>query len=129
MKVRFSLFNWKWLSDIDTTEVTITDPRQQAGLDPVTIELDFPSLEKKDSSDISKFVAGGRVYYETEILGTSTLYITGKGFFDKEGYVEPPAPGQSKTGLILGITLPIVIGGVAIGLYIYYKKDQKKKKK
>jgi hypothetical protein len=42
---------------------------------------------------VSKFVAGGRVYYETEILGTGTLFITGKGFFDKLGYVEPPAPG------------------------------------
>jgi hypothetical protein len=28
MTVRFSLFNWKWLSDIDTTEVKITDPNQ-----------------------------------------------------------------------------------------------------
>jgi hypothetical protein len=28
MTVRFSMFNWKWLSDIDTTEVLITDPNQ-----------------------------------------------------------------------------------------------------
>jgi hypothetical protein len=93
MKVRFSMFNWKWLSEIQTAEVTITEPNQLAGLEEVQIEVDFPFLEKQDSMGLSKFVAGGRVYYETDILGTSTLFITGKGFFDKLGYVEPPAPG------------------------------------
>jgi hypothetical protein len=46
MKVRFSMFNWKWLSEIYPTEVTITEPNQLAGLEEVQIELDFPFLEK-----------------------------------------------------------------------------------
>jgi hypothetical protein len=78
---------------------------------------------------LSKYVAGGRAYFETEILGTSTLFVTGKGFFDKLGYVEPPAPGKSKVGLILGITLPILGLGIGLGLYFYYNKKQQKKKK
>jgi hypothetical protein len=39
------------------------------------------------------YVAGGRVYFETDILNFNTETMTGKGFFDKAGYVEPPAPG------------------------------------
>lgn len=73
---------------------------------------------------LSKYVAGGRTYYETEISAVSTLFIVGKGFFDKLGYVEPPAPGKSKLGLILGITLPILGAGIGIGLYFYYKKRE-----
>lgn len=64
------------------------------------------------------------MYYETEIMGTGTQYVVGKGFFDKLGYVEPPAPGQSKTGLILGITLPILAILIGGGLY-YYNRKQK----
>ncbi len=129
MNVRFSIFNWKWLSDIKINDVKITDPDVQAGLKEGSVEIDFPFLERYDSMGLSKYVAGGRTYYETEISAVSTLFIVGKGFFDKLGYVEPPAPGKSKLGLILGITLPILGAGIGIGLYFYYKKREQKKKK
>lgn len=67
-------------------------------------------------------MAGGRVYFETEVFNFKTTTLIGKGFFDKLGYVEPPAPGKNKLGLILGITIPIVAISVGIGLYIYCKK-------
>ena len=51
------------------------------------------------------------------------------GFFDKLGYVEPPAPGQSKLGLILGITIPLIVILGGLGLYLYCKKKEKQKPK
>jgi hypothetical protein len=129
MTVRFSLFNWKWLSEINIINIPVTDPNQQAGLDEVIFQLDLSSLEKSDANGDSLFVAGGRVYYETEVFGTGTSQIIGKGFFDKLGYTEPPAPGKSKLGLILGITIPIVAVGAGIGLYCWCKKRAEKRKK
>ena len=73
-------------------------------------------------------MAGGRVYFETDVYNIGTQTITGKGFFDKLGYVEPPAPGKSKLGLILGITIPIVVVLGGIGLYVYCKKKEKQRK-
>ncbi len=74
------------------------------------------------------YVAGGRVYFETDILNFNTETMTGKGFFDKAGYVEPPAPGQSKTGLILGITIPIVVVLAIGGTCLYCRRKEKQKK-
>ena len=82
-----------------------------------------------DSKGDSLYVAGGRVYYETEVFGENTQTVIGKGFFDKLGYVEPPAPGKSKLGLILGIIIPILVLGAGIGFFICYKKKEEKKKK
>ncbi len=64
------------------------------------------------------------MYFETEVIGTKIDPIIGKGFFDKEGYVEPPAPSPSRIGLILGITLPIVAVLTGLGLYFYCKKKE-----
>lgn len=50
----------------------IIDPQQQAGLAEVSTTIDFAALEKSDSDGDSLFVAGGRVYYETEVFGTAT---------------------------------------------------------
>ena len=72
MTVRFSLFNWKWLSEIYPINLAITDPNQQAGLVEVSFPLDLSSLEKSDANGDSLYVAGGRVYYETEVFGTAT---------------------------------------------------------
>ena len=129
LTVRISLFNWKWLSEIFAVNVPVLTPEQQAGLEEVSTTIDFSQLEKSDASGDSLYVAGGRVYYETEVFGTSTSQIIGKGFFDKLGYVEPPAPGKSKLGLILGITIPIIAIIAGASLYICYKKKQEKKKK
>jgi hypothetical protein len=46
MKVIFNMFNWKWLSQIYSSPVDITDPDVQAGLKEAEIAIDFPFLEK-----------------------------------------------------------------------------------
>ena len=126
--VTFTLFDWKWLSNYKNVTVTITDPEQLAGNTNATISIDFPELESSDREGKSHYVAGGRVYFETDVYNIGTTSMTGKGFFDKLGYVEPPAPGKSKLGLILGITIPIVVVLAGIGLYVYCKKKEKQRK-
>ncbi|TNV79791.1 hypothetical protein FGO68_gene10759 [Halteria grandinella] len=126
--VGFTLYDFKWLSNYKVQQVTVTDPQQLAGKDNVTIEIPFPDLEDSDGKGQSLFVAGGRVYFETEVFNFRTTTLIGKGFFDKLGYVEPPAPKPSNLGLILGITIPIVALILGFGIYTLYKKNEKKKK-
>jgi hypothetical protein len=59
------------------------------GLKENSIELDFSKLEESDSKKASSYVNGGRVFFEANIFGYHTYSFTTKGFFDKEGYVEP----------------------------------------
>ena len=56
-----------------------------------TIDIDFRQLEESDSKTGSKYVVGGRTYWEARIAGTDKKSFTTKGFFDKAGYVEPKA--------------------------------------
>ena len=51
-------------------------------------ELDFSKLEESDATGNSKFVVGGRAYFEANLFGYHTSSFTTKGFFDKEGFVE-----------------------------------------
>lgn len=94
----------------------------------MTIEIPFTDLEDSDKNGQSLFVAGGRIYFETEVFNFRTTTLIGKGFFDKLGYVEPPAPKPSNLGLILGITIPILALILGVGFYTLYKKNEKKKK-
>ena len=126
--VAFTLFDFKWLSNFYTKVVNITDAEQLAGLTNSSIDIDFSQLEASDRKGESLYVAGGRVYFETEVFGLQTDTLIGKGFFDKLGYVEPPAPAPSKIGLVLGITIPTIALMAGIGFYIYCKKVEKKKK-
>jgi len=75
----------------------------------------------------SKYVAGGRTYFEVSSLASNIVFFTTKGFFDKLGYVEPPGEDSVNLGLILGLTF----GGLAlIGLIIFficYKRKQSAK--
>lgn len=54
-----------------------------------SIELDFSKLEQSDATGTSKYINGGRVYFEANIFGYHTSSFTTRGFFDKLGFVEP----------------------------------------
>jgi len=47
----------------------ITDPEVMVGLKNASIELDFKSLVESDLSGSSRFVNGGRVYFEANVFG------------------------------------------------------------
>jgi hypothetical protein len=72
-------------------------------------------------------VAGGRAYFEADVLGTSSNSYTARGFFDKLGYVEPPASNKTRVGLIVGLTIgfaALIIGGIVY--FVYWKKKKNK---
>ena len=70
-----------------TTE--IDDPQVLAGNKEASITLDLSKLELSDRTNGSLFVAGGRAYYEAEVLGFKISSFTSRGMLDKLNYREP----------------------------------------
>jgi phosphotransferase system glucose/maltose/N-acetylglucosamine-specific IIC component len=98
------------------------------GLKEGKITIDFTKLEESDARGESHYVAGGRAYFEADVLGFGVTSFTAKGFFDKLGYVEPPPNDNSSLKLILGLTIPLGTIAVAtlVTLYCCWKKKQRK---
>lgn len=128
MKVQFAFSNWKWLSMPYKFEQEVKDPKMITGQTEGKITIDFSKLEDSDAAGDSLFVAGGRTYFEADVIGFNVQSFTAKGFFDKKGYVEPSPSDSSSLALILGLSIPL--GALAIGalitLYCCYKKKQRK---
>lgn len=80
--VQFEFKDFKYLSNVMKTQVIITDPEVMVGLKNASIELDFAALIDSDALDQSRFVNGGRVYFEANVFGYQTSSFTTKGFFD-----------------------------------------------
>jgi hypothetical protein len=53
------------------------------------IRVNFSEIEESDLNNDTYYVVGGRIYFETNVYGSSVISFTGKGFFDKANYVEP----------------------------------------
>lgn len=51
------------------TQVIITDPEIMVGMKSASIELDFAALLESDAQELSRFVNGGRVYFESNVFG------------------------------------------------------------
>jgi hypothetical protein len=64
------------------TQTIISDPEVMVGLKEASIELDFSALMESDAAGSSRFVNGGRVYFEANVFGYQTSSFTTKGFFD-----------------------------------------------
>ena len=67
----------------------IEDPMVLAGIKEANITIDLSKLEKSDKLNDTKFVVGGRAYFEAEVLGFKISSFTQRGFFDKINYQEP----------------------------------------
>ena len=52
-----------------TTQIEISDPEVLVGLKNATIEIDFPALMDSDAAGRSRYVNGGRVYFEANLFG------------------------------------------------------------
>lgn len=90
--MQFDFRDFKYLSNVMKTQVTITDPEVMVGAKTASIELDFKALVESDEAGLSRFINGGRVYFEANVFGYQTSSFTTKGFFDQLGYVEPQKP-------------------------------------
>ena len=62
------------------------------GLVPLEFEINFNDLLMADSTGETRFVVGGRAYFEGLVFGTNTVSFTSRGFFDQLGYQEPSLP-------------------------------------
>lgn len=88
--------------------------------------VDFPEVEATDSIGQTKFVVGGRIYFEAKTYGNATDTFVTQGFFDKEGYVEPVSNSYKRKVIIYTSTsLLIVVCASLGGLYYFfcYKKE------
>jgi len=80
--VQFDFRDFKYLSNVMKTQVVVDDPDVIVGLKEASIELDFAALLLSDEQGASRFVNGGRVYFEANVFGYQTSSFTTKGFFD-----------------------------------------------
>ena len=87
--VQFELRDFKYLSNVYKAQVRISDPLVMAGQKSAAVEIDFGALLESDEAGLSRFVVGGRVYFEANLFGYQTSSFTTKGFFDQLGYEEP----------------------------------------
>ncbi|CDW82059.1 ef hand family protein [Stylonychia lemnae] len=127
-QVQISIFDWKWLSQQANFMKNISDPLILAGLKEDRIEVDFAKLMKSDQEKKSKYIAGGRAYFEADVLGQLIYSYTSKGFFDQANYVEPAAPENITWKIIVGVVVPGVVIGI-IGSIILYCQIKKRKQK
>jgi len=89
-----------------------------AGLRNATVEVDLPALLESDAAELSRFVNGGRVYFEANLFGYQTSSFTTKGFFDQLGYEEPSKPLFNKTVLQTWRTA-IVYAGILLSFLVF----------
>lgn len=54
-----------------------------------TVHIDFSELQNLDASGNSRYIVGGRTYFEASVHGSGVNTFTFRGFFDEEGYEEP----------------------------------------
>jgi hypothetical protein len=128
VKVQFSLFDWKWLSEQALFSDESSDPLVMAGLEEGVVRIEFKRLVESDKAKESKYVAGGRAYFEADVIGSRTLSFTTKGFFDQLNYQEPTSSTDIRLQIILGVTIPLgaLMIGTFIMLYFYFTRKNKK---
>lgn len=138
--VQFDFRDMKYLSMKTpfSVEINTNEPEVGSGntwaVTTGSVPIDFSSLQKKDASGQSRYIVGGRTYFEASVFGTDTNSFTFKGFFDQEGYEEPKSTLnklKSSGWLWVIISACIVVVILAIVLYCYCKnkKEQERQQK
>ena len=77
----------KYLSHKKSFNKTVSRSMLNGGTDEIPV--DFTVLTELDNSGSSRYVVGGRVYFEGSVFGNGVNSFTYKGFFDDANYVEP----------------------------------------
>ena len=113
----------KYLSHANRSEWTTTDADVMNGLKPMSMTLNFADIMATDQAGETKFVNGGRAFYEITVLGENTLSFMTRGFFDQAGYVQPAKQADSKKIVIAVFS---TLGGLLLvgGLCYWCKRRQ-----
>lgn len=117
--------DWKYLSDLTRFRQVIDDSEVIAGNKEGNITIDFSKMQKLDQETDSKYVVGGRMYFEASVSGDAFSSFTTNGFFDQEGYKEPLLT-SSKYKLVLKIAIPTTVFLIIIGVLIAKKVKKQK---
>jgi hypothetical protein len=78
-----------WISNRIQFTTEIEDPLVLAGVKEASINLDLSKLEQSERRNGSLFLAGGRAYFEVEVMGYKISSFTTRGMLDKLNYKEP----------------------------------------
>jgi hypothetical protein len=121
LTLKFEFFDMKYLSNTIDFTSKISDPSIIGNTSKTgKIDIYFKQLEESDANNGTKYVVGGRTYFEATVFGAGYQSFTTKGFFDKKDYVEPTASTLKGNKLILGFTISgCIVGAFLLGLLIY----------
>jgi len=82
IELQFEFFDMKYLSQTIVFNVSVSDADIFADQKTGSIDIDFSQLMASDSVNGTKYVVGGRTYFEASVFGNGTASFTTKGFFD-----------------------------------------------
>ena len=111
MRVDFNFRDMKYLSNKRPFSVDMDDVVLDATSEGV-VNIDFSKLVSDDATGNSRFIVGGRTYFEASVFGTDLSSFTFRGFFDEEGYEEPKSTLNKLANS--GWLYVIIIGSVLV---------------
>lgn len=72
IELQFEFFDMKYLSQTKIFNTTVMDPAVFANNTEGTLDVDFNELTTSDAINGSKYVVGGRTYFEATVYGNGT---------------------------------------------------------
>ena len=132
VSVNFDFRDMKYLSNKKRFNMTldVTSPGTTEG----TITLDLGDLQVSDASHVSRFIVGGRTFFEASVFGTGVASFTFRGFFDEAGYEEPKSTlNELKSSgwlyVIIAACILFVIGAIVLYCWCKSKKEKERQAK
>lgn len=126
MVVQINLRDFKFLTNTYTKNYTVNDPDVLFGNSRGFWNIDFSEMEASDAAGLTKFVVGGRIYFEAKVYANGTDSFVTQGFFDKEGYVEPVSHAHKRSVIIWtgSVLILILVAALAILYYFFCHKKE-----
>ena len=130
--VSFQFRDMKYLSNKHSFNVTMNIDK--AGETEGSVPIDFSKLQSSDASGQSRFIVGGRTFFEAAVFKPGLNSFTFRGFFDEDGYEEPKSTlNELKSSgwlyVIIAACVLVVIGAIVLTCYCKKKKEQERQQK
>ena len=118
--LQFEFFDMKYLSQTIIFNATVADAGVFANNTEGNLSVDFSLLTASDAQNGTKYVVGGRTYFEASVYGNVTQSFTTKGFFDQANYVEPVNSSiGNKPAIVWLIVISSILAFVVIVTLLY----------
>lgn len=91
-------------------------------------------LQNEDALGTSRYIVGGRAFFEASIHGDGVTSFTFRGFFDEKGYTEPKSTlNELKSSgwlyVIIVACILVVIGAIVLYCWCKSKKEKERQAK